>query len=166
MEEDLGLADLTFDFEDYFERHQRGELSEAEAEEFDARVIGIFCRRMLTTASATGTWNDWENFAAYMLAKKLQWVIGGVEWRKQFHLPMEGLTRESDFTRTGERAAEIFCAINNALKVDPSLKVVDLIAAQADRHCVSFESARADYYRAKMSVDAGAGFRPFLKRDE
>ncbi|MDP1650388.1 MAG: hypothetical protein Q8M01_19605 [Rubrivivax sp.] len=163
--EEIDLSDLAFDFEDYFERHRRGEMSDEEREEFDARVIGIFCRRMLMTANADGHWNEWENFAAYHLAKKLRMVIGGVPWRKSIRLPFEWGTYESDYSRTDQRAIEIFCAIRNSLQDNPDGAVTDLISTQAAEHCVSFETARADYYRVKLAFDNGVGFKPFLKFD-
>lgn len=163
--EEIDLADLEFAFEEYFERSARGELSTAEEQEYDARVIGLFCRRMLTNPNATGPWGEWEAFSAYYLAKKLRWVLGGVPWRKQFHLPFEWASHQSDMSRTNQRAANIYCAIHNALRIDPSNSVVDLIRQQADEQCVSFETARADYYRIKKSFDAGTGLGPFLDFD-
>lgn len=163
--DEIDLADLDFDFESYFERHDRGELDDGELQEFDARVIGLFCRRLLTTTTATGDWTERESFAAYYLAKKLRQVIGGVPWTKSFSIPFSWGEFEHDFTKTGKRAADIFCAIHNALRANPALAVTELIHQQADEHCVSFETARADYYRAKRSIEEGGGFRPFLNFD-
>lgn len=160
--EPIDLADLSFDFEGYFARWRRGDLSAEELREFDARAIGLFCRRVLDSGSARGEWSDDEEFAALYLAKNLRWVIGGVPWRKQFDLPFDWGTRESDFTRTGERAAAIYSAVQESLRQDSSHLVTDLIRQQADAYCVSFETAREDYYKAKTEFEAGRGFRAFL----
>jgi hypothetical protein len=163
--EEINLSDLGFNFEDYFQRWQRGDLSAEEQVEFDARVIGIFCRRVLLSSQVDGAWTEWESFAAYWLAKKLEQVIGGVPWRKSFDLPYEWGKHESDFSDKGARAVEIFCAVYNTRKDSPDSAVTHLIEEQAYKHCISYETARDDYYRVKKAIDDGLGFSPFLKTD-
>ncbi len=159
--DEINLRDLDFDFEDYFKRHADGELAEEEAQEFTARVIGLFCRDFFNSkgdASAVPSWT------LNHLAEQMYKVLGGEPWDDALPMPWSKRTSTIE-KRTDERAIDIFCAVTNALTANLNLAVTDQIQQQADKHCVSFETARADYYRVKLAFDNGVGFRPFLKRD-
>lgn len=159
--EQIDLADLTFNFEDYFDRFRRGELTEQESKEFTARAIGLFCRSFFESRGDTSALPRW---VVNYIAEQMWKVLGGERWDDA--LPMPWSERSSLFKkRTDERAADIYSAVHNALHARPELAVTELLQEQADKHCVSFETARADYYRMKLSFDNGTDFRPFLNLD-
>ena len=161
---DVDLSDLGFDFEGYFDRWENKRLSEEEMEDFDARVIGLFCRRMLIGGTATGQWSRWEDFAAYLLAKKLRPVTGGVRWVHAFDLAHE--PRQSEYTRVGQRALDAYCSIENERRANPSRKITDILQDVATGMNVSYESVRDGYYLTKKAIEKKEGLPDrFLKKD-
>lgn len=146
--EEINLMDLDFDFEDYFERFRSGEMSEEEKEEFDARVIGVFCRGVFRSNEDPANIPFW---AANYLAEQLYKVLGGEPWTNALPLPWYP-REETFFSKKGKRAMEIYCAVENARRSIDSFNVVDLISEQAKKHCVSYETARADYYSVRKVI--------------
>lgn len=152
-EELIDLSDMTFDFEDYFNRHHDGEMDDAEKEEFSARVYGLFCQSVFNSGGDSGKIPFW---AANYIAEKLVQVLGGVPWPDVMRLPWD-VEEDPFFTPKGERAVNIYAEITNALSASPDANVTTLIAEQAGKHCVSYETARADYYAFKKAVSDKSG---------
>ena len=148
----VNLQDLTFDFEDYFERHDAGNMSEDEKRDFSARIYGMFCRDFFNSSGDPGAIKP---CVANYIAKKLYQVLGGVPWGDIMRMPWDEPT--PFLTPRGERALNIYACIENALKDTPSANVTNLICEQSSILNVSYETARADYYAAKKWIGSGTG---------
>lgn len=142
------LADLSFDFEGYFERHKSGSMSDAEVEEFDARMIGMFCRDVFQ--GGPGAVKPW---VAHAMANGMIKVLAGEDW--DCALPMPWSPDFSPFSRAEQRALKVYCNITNALTVNPTANVTDLLQAEADYLNLAFPTIRADYYKIKGAIDRG-----------
>jgi hypothetical protein len=139
----IHLHNLSFDFEEYFDRGLE-QMSEGEREEFKARIYGLFCRDVFLSGGDMRRVSFW---AANYVAERLYQALGGVPWEDIMGLPWDEPT--PFFTAKGQRAFEIYAAITNSLAQNPDANTTDLIAQQATKHCVSYETARADYYTWK-----------------
>ena len=149
MAKDCYVDHQHFDFEDYFDRHRNGLLSEEERDEFDMRVIGLFCRDWFQGGGNPRKIQQW---VGDYLAEQMYKVINGEEWHNAFPLPWK--PSESHLSRRGERAMSIYCAIGNEKAARPELTTDALLKRQAREHHVSYETARGDYYAVKKVVDA------------
>lgn len=155
------LHDASFDFEDYFVRHGKGELVDGEGEEFSARIYGMFCRDVFRSGGDMRRVSFW---AVNYLAEKVYQALGGVPWEDIMHLPWDEPT--PFLTPKGERAAQTYCNVENALRASPESNVTDLIYEQSRKRNVSFETSRADYYAYKKIVEQKTGIpEKFLNRD-
>jgi len=160
----IQLDDFDFDFEDYFERYGSGTMDEGEQEEYSARVYGYFCQLVYASKDDPVKIPFW---VANYITKKFRDALGGVPWPDTMRLPWD-IEENPFFTAKGKRAVDIYRAITNGLSADPSANVTSLIAEQAGKYCVSYETARADYYAFKKAVDKKAPMpKSFLNnRDE
>lgn len=158
LPDDDGLIhfhDMSFDFEDYFNRYESGTMCEEEKEEFSARVMGLFCRDSFDS----GTVKPW---VANYIAEKLYEALGGVPWSDIMGLPWD--ERTSYLTPKGERAFETYAYVHNTQLEQPDARITDLIAEAAKKLNVSFETARADYYAMKSGIGKKTGIPSrFLK---
>ena len=152
------LMDLSFDFEDYFERSLAGKLSEAEQFEFTARMIGMFCRDVYH--GGPGTVQPW---VANSLADAMFKVLAGEPWDQA--LPMPWSPEFSQYTKNGERAMSIHCHVENARQLDKQAGTIALIHLAAAHYGVGFPTAKSDYYRAKEFVDMNSAPPGFLKEE-
>jgi hypothetical protein len=152
------LHNLDFDFEGYFERSQRNELSAAERQDWHARIYGMFCRDVFTCGGDLSKVSFWT--AAYVANRLMEGLQGG-PWGDVMRLPWDSPTPY--FTAKGERAMRIWAAVSDGLRAAPDSNVTDLIAQQAREHNVAYETARADYYALKKTFDWKTGMpRKFL----
>lgn len=140
------LNDLDFDFEDYFERHSAGLLSEEENGDFSARVYGLFCWDIFKSGGDPGAVQPW---IANYIANKLKEALNGESWNDIMRLPWDVPTPY--FTKKGQRAFDTYAHVYNTQLTQPDAKITDLIAQAAGNFNVSFESARADYYAMKKA---------------
>lgn len=147
--EEINLADMNFDFDDYFKRFEIGMLSEFESEEFDARVLGLFCQSFIRSKGDPAAIPRW---VASHMCEQIYKVLAGDEFANAFRMPPPWQQPSSIFTRAEARAMEIFNDIFITLKDDPTLNTVDVIAAVASNHAVSYETARAAYYKYKKHL--------------
>ena len=155
----IHLHDLDFNYEGYFEQYRAGSLSQDEKEEFSARVYGLFCRDFYRSDGNVAAIQPW---VANFIANKLFQGLGGVPWNDIMNLPWDRPTPL--FTSRGERALEIYGAVETALISDPNAKITSLIAAQAEQRNVSYETARGDYYAMRTAIKGKAGIpAKFLK---
>jgi hypothetical protein len=165
-DEDLiQLEDLTFDFEDYFARHGTEAMSQEEAEEFQARIYGMFCRDVY--ASDTGgqmiTVPAW---TAVYIANKLIQALGGVEWEEIMGLPWDDTSKYFYYNDTGLRALAIYSAVESQRNAEEKKGITSALAEQAGKHNVSYETARSDYYDMKKALTKkGPMPNKFLTRD-
>jgi hypothetical protein len=156
------LNDLDFDYEDYFERHGTDRMTPAEAEEFQARIYGMFCRDVFRSGGDMSKVSFW---AANYVAERLHEALGGVPWHDIMRLPWDEPTPM--FTPKGQRAFDIYAGVKNGGADNPGANVTDLIAQQASAHNVSFETARSDYYTMKRALEWKQGIpKKFLNRDD
>lgn len=143
----VNLIDLTFDFEDYFQRSANGTLTEEEQKEFNGRICGQFCRDFYKNGNAS----DVPNGIMKYMANQMFLVLAGEEWESAFPLPWT--TPTPIRSRADEIALTIFCDIANLLRQDANIKTVKAIEVMADKHHVSFEKARAAWYNGKKWLD-------------
>lgn len=157
----IHLHDLSFDFEDYFERYEKREMDEDEASEYNARVMGLFCKALWESGGDTRAIPPW---VADHLAKKFYESLGGVPWGDLMGLPWDQKTPV--FTKKGQRAFDIYAYIQNTLKSQPDANVTDLLAEAAKQLNISYETARADYYSMKnaLSTDPASMPENFLNK--
>ena len=138
-------TNFNFDFEAYFERAGNRELSEEESSEFEMRLMGQFCRDFWKGGGAGVP--DW---IMDHIATKFFQVLIGDNLNNAFPLPWDPADRE--FSRTEEQSLGIFCDVANQLKSDEKAKVTNVIASVAQDYNVSYETARAAYYKhAKLT---------------
>ena len=142
------LADLTFDFEGYFERHRTGRMPDAEAKEFDARMIGMFCRDVFQ--GGPGAVKPW---VAKAIANGMFKVLNGEDW--DCALPMPWSPDFSPFSLVEQRALEVYCAVTNALTANPKAGLVKLLEAEAASRKKAFSTMSGDYYKIKEWIDKG-----------
>lgn len=148
----IDLSDMTFDFDDYFKRFDEKTLTQEEFEEFSARVMGLFCREFIEHRAVP-------HWVMNYMCEQMYKVLGGEEWAHAFPLPW---TTETPIrSRSDQLALEMFCDIANQLKADPTAKVTTVIASVASTRNVSYELARAGYYKYVKHLS-----KDFLKRDE
>lgn len=133
-------TNFEFDFELYFERAANRELSEEEAKEFDMRLMGQFCRDFWKGGSAGVP--EW---IMDRIATKFFQVLIGDNLNNAFPLPWDPADRE--MSRSEEQNARIFLDVINQLRSDDKAKVTNVIASVAHDYNVSYETARAAYYK-------------------
>lgn len=140
------LEDLTYDFEDYFDKYFKKELSEEERNLFMSRVIGHFCRDFYKNGNPA----DVPKWIMSFVADGLYKVLAGEEWAHEFPLPW---TTETPIrTRAEQLALDLFCYISNFKTDNPAEKTTDVIAGAAKKFNVSYETARAAYYKYKSHL--------------
>lgn len=130
-------------------------MSKAEREDFQARIYGLFCRDVFQSGRDMRRVSFW---AANYVAERLIQALAGAPWQDIMRLPWDEPTPY--LTPKGERAMTIYCDIENALKENPDANSTDLIYEQAKKHCVSYETARGDYYAMKKGIKWKTGIPP------
>ncbi len=142
------LHNLDYDFDDYFSRHGLKAMSDDESRDFQARIYGQFCSTFYKSGGDPNAIPRW--IVAYV-ADRLFDGLKGRPWPDNMRLPWDEPTPW--LNPKGERAMSIYCSVENAKRGDPTANVTTLIAAQAAENNVSYETARADYYAVKKSID-------------
>ncbi len=146
------LHNLDYDFDDYFARYDAKSMSDDEQRDFQARIYGQFCSTFFKSGGDPNAIPKW--VVAYV-ANRLFDSLQGCPWPDNMRLPWDKPT--SWLSPKGERAMAIYCNIENAKKADLNANATSLIAAQASAYNVSYETARADYYAVKKSIDWKTG---------
>jgi hypothetical protein len=154
---DVHLHDLTFDFEDYFDRHGTDAMDDEESKEFSARVMGLFCKDFWESGGNPAAIQPW---VANYIAKAFYEVLGGVPFRDVLPTPME--PQESWLTAKGLRAMDVY-SYSKGTKDDAttlSARHMEL----AEKHSLTYESIRGDYYKMKGVIEEGKPWpKGFLK---
>lgn len=164
--------------EPFFSKEEKGKLSERELAEYDARVIGLFCRSVfdalgfqqrlkkddywpLSHAKHFNTESSVQvpAWVAAYLAERLRQVLRGSHWNQV--LPTPFAPAESIFTRTGERAISVYREVTQGLATGRT--VSELLREQADKRHLSYEAIRGDYYRVKGAMSDDGDLSQFLK---
>ncbi|NEX63461.1 hypothetical protein [Noviherbaspirillum galbum] len=158
--DEINLFDLSFNFEDYFERSKQGQLTEQEQSEFAARVMGQFCRDFYKNGDPA----DVPYWIMNYLADQMFKALAGEPLQQVLPMPWEDQKASSPWTEKGERALKIYAAIQNELAANSKANVTDLIYQQAKENFISFETARLDYYAIKKGINGPGIPEKFLKR--
>ncbi|MBS3996691.1 MAG: hypothetical protein KGZ67_05040 [Hydrogenophaga sp.] len=140
------LHDLTFDFEKYFDEYE--DLSDEEKAEFPCRVMGLYCKEFYESGGDPSAISPW---VAKYIANAMYNVLGGVPWSQALPTPFDDPESQHIWTPKGRRAMDTYCAVTSG-KSD-GFDVSAMLCKQADRQNVSYETARADYYKAKNAID-------------
>lgn len=152
----IHLHDMSFDFEDYFDRYGTEKMDEEERKLFSARVMGLFCRDFFDSGGEPAAIQPW---IANYLAKAMYEVLGGVPWKTVLRLPFDDCV----YTEKGERGMEIYCDVEDGKRAGEA--VTNMLAEKAKKFNISFETARGDYYKVKKIVEYGNDFPDgFLKK--
>lgn len=141
------LEDISFDFEDYFKRYWAKEMSEEERAEYHARVMGIYCRDIFAQKKPL----DW---VLEYIANEFSKILAGGQWNDSFPLPWHPADPIRYGTRADQEALEIYCEIHNFMRLNPDVKITAAIEAVASGRNVSYEKARAGWYKHKAKLKA------------
>lgn len=153
----LHFQDLSYNFENYFERYGTKAMGVEENEEFNARVIGLFCRDFFQSGGDPSTIQPW---VASHLARSLFEVLGGSRFNDVLPMPFGENTLE--MTPKATRALDIygFCKPTP----DDKSTLSDRLKKCMDIHCLSYEAVRSDYYSMKAVLEEGKPWpKGFLK---
>lgn len=130
------------DIDELFDRvADRTEL-ELDHELFDACVLDRFITRVHSDEPV-------EPWILERLANTFCKILLGGEWNDELRLP--GRTQTPIRPWRDDRDLRIYCDVANAVNIG-KMSVTDAITQAADEHAVSFETARAGYYRWKEQI--------------
>lgn len=139
---DIHLHDLTFDFEDYFDRHGTDKMDDEESKEFDCRVMGLFCKDFWESGGNPAAIQPW---VANYLAEAFYNICGGVPLNQALQTPFE--PPSSMFTEKGRRAMDIYAHIQNNRSSGDTISGW-LVEASKELN-LSYEAVRGDYYAVR-----------------
>lgn len=138
--------DAQDDLDALFYRVAHGTASSSDHELFHASAIDRFISRVYSGEQI-------EPWILNFLADALFKVLMGGEWNDEIQLPGRPLTEIRPWR--DQRDLEIFCDVSNAIRLQ-EMKVTEAIGWAAENHAVSFETARAGYYRWKEAISKKA----------
>lgn len=142
----INAADMNFDFEDYFDRFIKKEVSSQEENEFTMRVMGMFCREVWRVDGGTAQIPFW---VANYVAEAFYKVLGGEEWHSALPLPWTPQPQNDLLTRRGRRGLEIYALVENEKKEYPGETMESLLRDAAERYSLAYETVRDDFYEVK-----------------
>ena len=141
-------ANLGFDFEGYFEK-------KGTDDEFQMRIMGQFCRDFWKNGNAC----DVPYWIMNYIAERFHQVLVGDTFNNALPLPWD--PADPVRSRAEELSLSIFCDVTNQLKSSEQAKVTNIIASVAQDYNVSYETARAAYYKHIKLLP-----KDFLKREK
>lgn len=124
------------DLDQLFARVDEGTATETDNELFDACMLDRFISRVYAGESV-------EKWILEALANAFAKMLMGGEWNDEIRLPGRPMTPIR--SARDQRDLEIYCDVANALK--GGVAVVSAIEQVAASKSVSYETARAGYYR-------------------
>ncbi len=136
------LEDLGFDFEDYFARAREERLSALEWGEFDARILGLYCRDTYANKIPPA-------WVRESIANEFFKVLAGGDSRESFPMPWSAAEAPPQLSRAAQLALDIFRDIADLMHINPELKITAACKQIGDVHHVSYETARAAWYKHK-----------------
>lgn len=134
------------DLDALFHRVAHGTASSDDHELFHASVIDRFISRVHSGKQI-------EPWILAFMADALFKVLMGGDWNDELQLPGRPPTEIRPWR--DQRDLEIFCDVSNAINLQ-EMKVTEAIGWAAENHAVSFETARAGYYRWKEAISKKA----------
>lgn len=130
------------DLDELFSRIADDSASGADHDLFDACMIDRFISRVYNSEPV-------EPWILSRMADALHKVMMGGDWNDELLLPGRPTTQVRPWR--DQRDLEIFCDVSNAINLR-MMKVTEAITLAAEQHTVSFETARAGYYRWKEQL--------------
>lgn len=131
--------------EDYFGRFQSLDMSKAEADVFDVRMLQLFCTRVYAGEQPPA-------WVMRALSDAFVKVLAGGDWCDEIRLPW--VPMNAIRSAAASRNLEIFSAVEHRLRSDPDAKVTHVLAAVADQFNCSYETARDGYYPLRNQLRA------------
>ncbi|MDN6859685.1 hypothetical protein QO207_24125 [Pseudomonas sp. CAN2814] len=130
------------DLDSLFHRIRNGTGTDVDHELFYASIIDRFITRVYAGEEV-------EQWVMDRLADAFSKVLMGGDWIDE--IPLPGRPGNAIRPWRDDRDLQIFCDVSNSLNLE-NAAVVNAIQGAADKHAVSFETARAAYYRWKNSL--------------
>ncbi|MGN0925613.1 hypothetical protein [Ectopseudomonas mendocina] len=127
------------DIDALFARVEAGQASEMDHELFNACMMDRFIGRVHCGQPI-------EPWILEALADAFVKILFGGEWNDEIRLPGRPMTPIR--SPKDQRALDIYCAVANAINLE-GRAVTEAIDSAAASHAVSYETARADYYKWK-----------------
>lgn len=127
------------DLDDLFDRVRDGTETDEDWELFNACLLDRFISRAFAGEQL-------EPWIASALANAFYKVLSGGEWNAEIRLPGEPRPQIRPWRE--QRDLEIYCEVANANNIE-GINVTDAIRSAADNAAVSYETARAAYYKWK-----------------
>jgi hypothetical protein len=130
-------------FSEFTDLVSNGNATEQHHEEFTLRLIEQF----MDSVYAGKTPDGW---VMHALADSFMKVVNGGRWEDEFPLPWTKISLPH--TAAEWQALGIFCDVTNVIKSSPGAEVTAVIREVASARNVSYESARAAYYKHKHLI--------------
>lgn len=130
-------------FSEFCKLIDSGEATNQHHKEFDLRMINHFCTCIYAGEKP-------ENWVLLAIANAFTNVTMRGRWEDEFQLPWTKAS--SPWTNAENKDLKIFCEIANRLKSNSNLAVLETILIVAKESAVSFEKARAAYYKHKHLI--------------
>lgn len=137
---EYGDISKPFDYTAFCERIRAGEASAKDHEEFTIRAMQMFCRAIYCDEEP-------EKWVQYYFADQFLKILHGSLWCDE--LPLPWVPQSQIRTRAEEQGLKIFCDVENAKRASPEKKITNLLNEAAKKYSVSYETARAGYYKGK-----------------
>lgn len=125
------------DLDALFNRIANQTASDDDHDLFDASIIDRFINRVFAGEQV-------EPWIMSHLAESFYKVLMGSDWNDEVLLPGRPVSPIRPWR--DQRDLEIYCDASNAINLS-GMKVTEAISHAATKHAVSFETARAGYYR-------------------
>lgn len=128
------------DFDEFCRLIENGQATKIHHDEFYLRIINNFCE----SVQANKMPKAW---VLHAISDAFFKVTMGGRWEDEFPLPWTDISLP--FTRAESKDIDVFCKVANMLRSEPTLKVTEAINKAASDCSVSYEKARAAYYKYK-----------------
>lgn len=125
------------EIDELFERIRRREGTEEDLELYHAAILHRFAARVYAREPV-------ERWIMRAIADSFCKVVYGEDWEQEFPLPGRGPKPIRPWRE--QRDLEIFCSVSNAVNLEGE-KVTEAIKQAASDAAVSYETARAAYYK-------------------
>ena len=143
-------------FDEYIALIRDGTATERHHDEFDLRMIWHFCE-------CVDTGKKPKNWVLLAISKAFFKITMGGRWEDEFPLPWTERTEANPQTITEKKDIKIFREIFDRLMADSNLDITSTITDVARENYVSYEKARAAYYKYKKKFFGNRPL-PYRKR--
>lgn len=131
------------DFDEYCELINNNDANDQHHKEFYLRMIMHFIESVYSEQKP-------KDFVLYALADAFTKIINGGRWEDELPLPWDDAY--SPWTRAESKDLQVFCMVSNMLKSGQESDVTEAIKKAASDSAVSYEKARAGYYKFKKII--------------